>query len=177
MGLFTNRKREVDDDVVKASEAIDGLEPSWISDPPDPVDAIPEVAAPFADDPTPTPSARDAATDAYVSAEERAAGELARYGIDLAETEPSVPPGPRRASTDEAALVQAGNVEIDAVGLLDMLGVDPDASLSDISQARLRFLVEHDPAAESDPEAARLKERIRRQVNTAYASFRLTRAD
>ena len=65
--------------------------------------------------------------------------------------------------------------EIDVDGLLEMLGVNADASLIDISEARLRFLSEQDPSSETNEDAAQIKERIRREVNTAYASIRLTR--
>lgn len=194
MGLFTNRRREIGDaDIVKSSEAIDRLDPTWINQPPEPIDywaetpdpytdrgvepsevardiadTIPEVAAPFDDDPQ-APNAH----------EDEAERSLAEHGITLHDVEPAVPPAPRRTLTEQplgtVQTAHVSNVEIDVHGLLDMLGVSPDASLVDISDARRRFLAQHDPAAEDDPDAARLKEQIRRRVNTAYASFRLTR--
>lgn len=190
MGLFTNRKREVEDDTVRSSDAIRAVEPSWIDEPappmPEPVDEHENAAADqgwfaaAAPDPLPDRAApfTDPAPSDTVGADHEAERALAEFGITLAETEPAVPPAPRRSLTDHpVGTVHAGNVEIDARGLLDMLGVTPAATLMDISEARLRFLAEHDPAAEDDPEAARIKERIRRRVNTAYASFRLTLAD
>ena len=198
MGLFTNRKREDDDaEVVQAGEAIDALDPAWIDDeaeeaqnaaiwpaptdvpaPPN-TDVIPEVAAPFIDEVRPDVAAPFVDPNSVNGTDEHeAARALAEFGITLEETEPTMPPGPRRPLADQpTGMAHAGNVEIDAHGLLEMLGVEPDAALIDISDARLRFLAEHDPAAEGDADAAAIKERIRRQVNVAYASFRLTHAD
>lgn len=191
MGLFTNRKREVADDDVQPPRILGGEESSWIEDPPAPLapnqgtdeglsptnditdwfggvttDVVPERAEPFAEG-----ERRVGSTEPAHEAERA----LAEFGITLAETEPAVPPAPRRPLTERP--VHAGNVEIDVDGLLEMLGVAPNAPLIDISEAHLRFMAQHDPAAEDDPEAAHLKEQIRRQVNTAYASFRLTLAD
>ena len=128
------------------------------TEPPEPSvsDAIdPESAAPFAE------------TEAAIA--------LAEVGITLEETEPELPPGPRR-SLEERPRTQAGNVEVDAEGLLQMLGIESRATLAEISEAHRRFVADHDPSAETDQEAAIIKERIRRQINMAYASFRLTRS-
>lgn len=81
---------------------------------------------------------------------------------------------PGRARRLEDQPQQAGNVEIDAAGLRALLGVDDDASLVEISAACQRFVDEHRPSDADDVDAAELKERIRREINTAYASFRLT---
>ncbi len=101
-------------------------------------------------------------------------------------TQPQSPPPPdrrferardfeRRQHNLEVQKATAGNVEIDDVGLLELLDLEPGASLVEVSEARLRFLTEHDPEVEQDPEAALLKRKIRRQVNAAYASFRLVK--
>lgn len=109
-----------------------------------------------------------------------AASTLAQFGISVdADTDGlgiHVAAAPRRRLEDQPR-AQAGNVEIDAAGLRSMLGVPDDASLLDISSARQRFLADHEPVDGDDTDAAELKERIRREVNTAYASFRLTHAD
>lgn len=82
---------------------------------------------------------------------------------------------PRRRLEDRPR-AQAGNVEIDASGLLTLLGVDKTASLTEISEAHQRFVTDHQPAGTDDADAAQIKKRIRREVNSAYASFRLTYA-
>lgn len=89
--------------------------------------------------------------------------------------EPPPEPLPKRRLEDQHR-AQAGNVQIDAAGLLEMLGVDRHSDLETISRAWQRFLAEHQPIDSDDADTAELKERIRREVNTAYASFRLTRA-
>ncbi len=187
MGLFTNRKSTGSDiDFVSSRDAIDALgqRNEIIDDDTDVLyelqvpDAIPDEAAPFADDLDDDGAA------------------LAEVGITLEETEPELPPGPNRRSpnqnpdeaidqvpVDEMSVdslrvdhVHDDTIDIDVDGLLDLLGVAPDASLGEISEARLRFLDAHDPQAETRADAAEIKERIRRQINTAYATFRLTRA-
>jgi len=55
-----------------------------------------------------------------------------------------------------------------------MLGVDDSATLIDISEAQQRFLADHQPVDSDDADAAAIKEAIRREINSAYASFRLT---
>lgn len=109
---------------------------------------------------------------------------LAQFGIapvgDSVDA-PFLDPAPdvdltKKRRLEDRPRVQAGNVEIDAAGLLNMLGVDHNATLIDISDARQRFLAEHLPATSDDVDAAELKEKIRREINTAYASFRLTHA-
>lgn len=113
-----------------------------------------------------------------------ASSTLAQFGIapvDDAVDAPLLDPAPDvdltlKRRLEDRPRVQAGNVEIDAAGLLNMLGVDHNATLIDISDARQRFLAEHLPADSDDVDAAELKEKIRREVNTAYASFRLTHA-
>lgn len=186
MGLFTNRKRDDDPtDVIHSGQVIEALEPTQdetTHGEPAPDGSEPLAGHDFADDAVERGAVNsdDAApfVDEALVSEDEATRALAEFGITLEETAPAVPPGPRRALTEQpTATAQAGNVEIDALGLLEMLGVDQDASLIDISDARLRFLAEHDPVAETDAEAAEIKERIRRQVNVAYASFRLTHAD
>lgn len=201
MGLFTNRKDVTGSvDYVSSRDAIDALQRrneegggSFDSAELEDLavtDDIPDEAAPFADheiDPDhEIDTAHEADTDAALA--------LADVGISLEETEPELPPGPNRRSSnyfvsdrsnrDDAASVDvaidqgvlAGSaIDIDVDGLLGLLGVAPDASLSEISAARLRFLAEHDPQAETRADAAEIKERIRRQINTAYASFRLAR--
>lgn len=77
---------------------------------------------------------------------------------------------------DDRPPAHVGNVEIDVPGLLDMLGIDQTATLTDISEARQRFSAEHEPNGYDDADAAEIKEKIRREVNTAYALFRLTHA-
>ncbi len=183
MGLFTNRKSS-DIEFVSARAAIDALhqrnEPNDVAH--DGVivedvdalidtipDAIPDAAAPFADE----------------LDDEDAALALAEVGITLDETEPELPPGPSRRddaavrsqiNADDPAIDHDVAIDIDVDGLLELLGVSPDASLDEISEARLRFLDTHDPQAETRADAAAIKERIRRQINTAYATFRLTKA-
>lgn len=121
---------------------------------------VPEVARPF------TGGDHDATSDTAPT----------DFDLLFEEVEPETPPAPRRMLEDQPEpKVETGNVEIDVDGLLQMLGVSADASLIDISEARLRFLAEHDPSSETNEDAARIKERICREVNTAYASFRLTR--
>lgn len=82
---------------------------------------------------------------------------------------------PRRRLEDRPR-AQAGNVEIDAAGLLNVLGVDKSASLTEISEAHQKFVADHQPVGTDDADAAQIKKRIRREVNSAYASFRLTYA-
>lgn len=97
--------------------------------------------------------------------------------VDIAEPiVDDIPPMPQRRLADRPR-AQAGNVEIDAEGLLALLGLDADADLLDVSDAHLRFVADHAPSDTDDHEAAQIKERIRREVKSAYASFRLTRVD
>lgn len=163
MALFTNRKhQDTNSDIVHSGRAISALTPA--------VDVI---------ESDPIESAFD---DTTGLPDQRAAAELADFGITLEDVEPDVPPRPRRTlaelSAEEATLgkVRQTNVEIDVDGLLEVLGVDADASLVDISQARLEFLSQHDPSVETNEDAAKIKERICREVNIAYASFRLSQA-
>lgn len=86
-----------------------------------------------------------------------------------------VPPAPKRRLDDEHR-AQAGNVEIDVAGLLQLLEIDDADDLPAISEAWQRFLAEHQPLDTDDEDSAALKLRICREINAAYASFRLTRA-
>ena len=178
MGLFTNRKSTGSEiDFVSSRDAIDALRQrgELIDDDAETLlelvvdDTIADEAAPFVDD----------------LDDDEAAIALAEVGITLEETEPELPPGPNRRSpvqslddTTDPGLVGSHDesIDIDVEGLLELLGVASDASLTEISEARLRFLDAHDPQAETRADAAEIKERIRRQINTAYATFRLTRA-
>ena len=115
-----------------------------------------------------------------------AASTLAQFGIAI-DADLPVPGGITDAGTsafvdqrrrlEDQPRAQAGNIEIDATGLRSMLGVSDDASLLQISAARQRFLADHEPHQDDDSDAVALKERIRREVNTAYATFRLTHGD
>jgi len=175
MGLFTNRKQE-DNDLSGLSEAADMLaqfndpgeegvveleaspgapvpnffpaEPMTDFSPLGPVDDV--AVAPIAEIPAFTPFAALAAEDEAVAT-------------------------PLRRLEDRPR-AQAGNVEIDASGLLELLGVNADSGLITISEAHQRFLADHQPAGADDADADGIKAKIRAEVNTAYASFRLTRA-
>lgn len=67
-------------------------------------------------------------------------------------------------------------IPLDTEGLYEILEVGSKPSLAEVSAAHRAFLAGHDPADELDPEAAALLERIRCEVNAAYAMFRLTKA-
>ena len=164
MGLFTNRKHEgADTDTVNSASAIAALTPFFDTvetsddDGWQPAGAA-ETAGNFFDNRT----TLDRRTTEVASAIDEAGSGNSPVRDRTLEDQPTA-----EASSD--------NDDIDVGGLLHMLGVSAEASLSDISEARLRFLSEHDPSDETDADAAQIKERIRREVNTAYASFRLTR--
>ena len=121
---------------------------------------VPDIAQPFYDNDT----NRHEATP------------FAGFATTFENTESKTSPALERVLQDRLPdTPQTDNVDINVDGLLELLGVDADASLADISEARRRFLTEHDPSRETNEDAAQIKERIRREVNTAYASFRLTR--
>ncbi len=166
MGLFTNRKR--DEDAGGLAEAADMLARLSPADEEGQTDRSPDDDVPFADVPFDATPVDPVPFDAI-------AFEGAPFGVTTFDTINEVPPAPRRRLEDRP-LAQAGNVEIDAAGLLEMLGVDHGATLIDISEARQQFLADHQPVDTDDADAARIKEKIRREVNTAYASFRLTHA-
>lgn len=121
---------------------------------------VPDIAQPFFDSDT----NRHEATP------------LAAFAPTFEDPQPKPSPALDRVLQDRLPdTPRAGNVDINVDGLLELLGVDADASLADISESRRRFLTEHDPSRETNEDAAQIKERIRREVNTAYALFRLTR--
>lgn len=110
-----------------------------------------------------------------------ASAQLEEMGISLADQQPTVPPPPRRVrrsilESPEPAPIErrlAGNLGFDEQGLLDMLGLPLQSDLRQVSAATTAFLADLDPDSELDPEASELKRRIRREVNTAYATYRL----
>ena len=167
MGLFTNRKRDEDDDDIVASAEI----LSFASEMPGMAESPGLADTAVMHDTPPPPDAPMLDEDPAVPAMPAAPGWMASGALGS-----DVPPAPKRRLEDRPR-VQAGNVEIDVEGLLALLGVEEGASLIDISEATQRFLQEHRIVDLDDPDAAALKERIRREVNTAYASFRLTHAD
>ncbi len=195
MALFTNRKhQDAHTDLVNSGLAIEALNPSFHVveasafdgadlDPAEPEERRASSATSAnAHQAEPFGAGEASSIDSPEGSGQSAEAELAEVGITLAEVEPNFPPAPRRTwnepSPDEqpADSARASTLGIDVDGLLQLLGVTADASLKDISQARLQFLWEHDPSGETNQDAAKIKERICREVNTAYASFRLTRA-
>ena len=163
MGLFTNRKRN-EEDVDGLSEAADMLaqlnsSPEEALDDVEPIEVAPiDLASVTTEIPDAEPIA-DTITDELTD--------------ELTEAPAEVAAPPQRRLEDRPR-AQAGNVEIDAEGLLSMLGVDDSATLIDISEAQQRFLADHQPVDSDDADAAAIKEAIRREINSAYASFRLT---
>lgn len=119
-------------------------------------------AAPFGDAPSFSP--------------ESFGGFAARPASDTTTDSSEVTEAPRRRLEDRPR-AQAGNVEIDRSGLLTLLGVGSNATLIDISEAHQKFVADHQPTGTDDNDAAQIKKRIRREVNSAYASFRLTHSN
>lgn len=133
----------------------------------DGADAISEAnplpsAAPFSDAPAFSP-------ESFGGFAADPAGDTTTDSSEVAEA-------PRRRLEDRPR-AQAGNVEIDRSGLLTLLGVDSNATLIDISDAHQKFVADHQPTGADDNDAAQIKKRIRREVNSAYASFRLTHSN
>ncbi len=184
MGLFTNRKR--DEDLDGLSEAASLL--AQFNSPADEHAGGVNTAEPAPTEHRSDPVAgflpSEPMTDFFSveAVDEAAAAPIAETSDFFAvaafptffSEEPTVAPLERRL--EDRPRAQAGNVEIDASGLLDMLGVAASAELIDISEAHQRFLADHQPSDSDDADAASIKEAIRREANTAYASFRLTHA-
>lgn len=60
--------------------------------------------------------------------------------------------------------------------LREILGVDTDASWTDLRAAHARAITEHDPDLEIDEDRVALARAIRRELNSAYATLRLLAA-
>lgn len=183
MGLFTNRKRN-DEDVEGLSEAASMLAQFKTPPAPDLAEFTPpdlEISSDQRVDTLPSPSVPDFFPAGPISdfspsdpIDESSAAPLTSFEPIEIPGAAAEEPEPRRRLQDRPR-AQAGNVEIDATGLLELLGVEVDSDLIDISEAHQRFLSDHEPSDADDSDAAGIKEKIRCEVNTAYASFRLTR--
>ena len=168
MGLFTNRKKDQAEDVAGLSEAASLLAQfnTTVDDEPEEM-VTPVPPAPSSEATAPIPGFALVDPIGDISPVEE---------VDAAGAAPIADGDAPTRRLDDRPRAQAGNVEIDATGLLDMLGVDSSAALIDISEAHQRFLSDHEPVDGDTADALELKNKIRSEVNTAYASFRLTRA-